>query len=124
MTKRKISSTSIEAYKRADEIIEGHHKLIIGALRTLKSATFEEIASRIKLDKAQVSRRTSELEADGYIFKPGTKKKTIANRNAFMYELTERGLICDIGQIIMPTPTVVKNIQKKKLINANQINLF
>lgn len=124
MTKRKISSTSLEAYKRADEIIEPHHKLIIGALRILKSATSEQIATRLKLDKTQISRRTSELEDEKYIFKNGDERKTLANRNAKVYELTEKGLICDIGQIIMPTPTVVEKIRQKKGFHYETGKLF
>lgn len=86
--------TSIQAFKlMTSDIKANHHKSIIKALLKLKMANFEQIAKHLKWeDKNRVSRRMSELELDGIVYKPGTMIKTKSGRNSYVYSLTKKTL--------------------------------
>lgn len=85
-----LPETSHEAHaKVTKDMLTGHWGKIIDALKVLKLATYEEIAKSCKFpDKNMVSRRLKELEGEGVVYKPGTKKPTTTGRNAFQYALT------------------------------------
>jgi predicted transcriptional regulator len=83
-----LPQTSIDAYKAANpEMLSEHYKKILMGLIKLKTATYEEIASMITLDKSQVGRRLNELERMEIVFKPGLKKPTRSGRAAFVYQI-------------------------------------
>lgn len=86
---RQLPTTSHNAYKSmTDELKQKHHEKIINALRSLKKATYEEIADYLSWDdKNRVSRRLKELERDMVVYKPGEKRPTKSNRSAFVYSL-------------------------------------
>lgn len=87
-TTRQLPQTSHDAYEMLDtEHLAEHYKKIILGLIKLKTATYEEIASMITLDKAQVGRRLNELEKMEIVFKPGAKKPTRSGRPANVYQI-------------------------------------
>lgn len=87
---RNNPNTSHEAFEAVSEtMLQNHWAKILDALKVLKLATYEELAEHIGFkDKNQVSRRLKALELEGLVYKPGTKKLTSSNRNAFQYALT------------------------------------
>lgn len=82
-------STSIEAFKSVNgKMLADHYQKILGALKRLNLAIYEEIAVECGFpDKNQVSRRLKELEGLELVYKPGTKKATSTGRMAFQYAL-------------------------------------
>lgn len=86
---RNNPSTSHSAHASVSkEMLENHWEKILNALKVLKLATYEELATHIGFkDKNQVSRRLKSLEGEGLVYKPGTKKLTTSGRNAFQYAL-------------------------------------
>lgn len=85
-----LPETSHEAFDLMTKpLISSHQQQITYALKVLKKATFEEIASYLNWDdKNRAARRLSELERDQVIYKTGEKRKTKYGRNAFVYCLT------------------------------------
>lgn len=85
-----LPETSHEAHaKVTKDMLTGHWGKIIDALKVLKLATYEEISRKCGFsDKNMVSRRLKELEGEGIVYKPRTKKHTTTGRNAFQYALT------------------------------------
>lgn len=89
MSKRKNPDTSNDAYRAVTlEMLNNHHKRIVGALQNLGTAIYEQIADYTGMDAVQVGRRLIELERMKIVFKPGTKKKTKKNRDAYEYTLS------------------------------------
>jgi predicted transcriptional regulator len=90
---RNNPTTSLEAYRQVNsEMLVNHHGKIISALKSAKNGLmYEQIAAQIKMDKHQVGRRLSELERIGVVYKPGEKRNTSTNRQAFVYKLVENG---------------------------------
>jgi len=86
---RKNPKTSLDAYESmTTEILSTHHKQIIEALACLGKATYEDIASHLRWDdKNRASRRLAELERSQIVYKPGDKKPTKSNRQAYVYML-------------------------------------
>jgi len=90
MSENKLPETSLEAYKAVTpEMLTNHHKCILVALNVLKSGTYEQIAEAVAMERHQIGRRLSELERMGVIYKPGEKRLTSTNRNAFVYKMVE-----------------------------------
>ena len=88
MNTRHLPDTSHEAFEKVpQEMRSEHYKKIISGLEKLKTATYEELASVLTLDKAQVGRRLCELERMDLVYKPGIKKATRSGRSAFCYQL-------------------------------------
>jgi len=89
--KNKLPQTSHEANKSMTfELKQKHHNQIVGALKNLKKATYEEIADYLSWDdKNRVSRRLKELELEMIVYKPGEKKPTKSNRSAYVYALVK-----------------------------------
>ena len=84
-----LPETSLEAYHdlNLDGVREMYQK-ILSALKTLKKANYDTIATHLGLsDKNMVSRRTKEMEQLEMIYKPGTKSLTSRNRNAYDYSI-------------------------------------
>ena len=117
---RKLPSTSIDAYKALDpRSVQAMYAKIIGALKVLGTAHYEELADYIQCREPQdVARRLSELERMQMIWKPGGKRLTKRKRNAFLYQLTgdsqpkteaaEKALKADGKDLV----AISKNIQK------------
>lgn len=87
--KRNLPATSLSANKAATaEMRSDHHAKIIKGLRVLGSATYEELANHLGMDRHQIGRRLSELERETIVYKPGNTKPTKSGRQAFVYCLT------------------------------------
>lgn len=88
MTK-KLPETSIEAYRSLDvAILNDRYKSILGSLSELGESTFEEISSKMKVEKSIVWRRLSELHKMGLIYRPGNKRVLKSGRCGFTWMLT------------------------------------
>jgi hypothetical protein len=104
-----VPDTSKSAFKQAKEqFIFDHKQKIRAALAILGVANYEVIAAKAKLERHCVGRRLSELEAEGIIYKPGTKSKTKTNRLAYDYCLTTDNTV----------RTETKNLYKKGQTSA------
>lgn len=88
---RKNPKTSLQAWDQAKHMIGPHHQKILDALKVLGTATYEEIALHVTMDKHQIGRRLKELEEQQKIYKPGTMKPTKTGRNAYLWCLTGEG---------------------------------
>lgn len=89
MSKKTLPATSLAANKAATaEMRSDHHAKIIKGLRVLGSATYEELANHLGMDRHQIGRRLSELERELIVFKPGNTKPTKSGRSAYVYCLT------------------------------------
>ena len=88
--KNNLPETSLEAYKALHpETQRKMYDKIIEALKVLGTATYEELSDFLNCqDRNQISRRLKEMEGLQMIWKPGTKRLTKRNRNAFVYQLT------------------------------------
>ena len=92
MTKRKQPQTSFDAYHSLEpEKLRDIYKQILAALVILKSATFEEIAAYMKVDKDRVWKRMSELQKMELVYRPGGKKKLRSGRDGYLWSLTFKG---------------------------------
>lgn len=92
MPTRKNPATSLDAWKQVHpDMQEAHYEKILSALSELKTASAEQISSRITIDYWQVSRRLSELERKQLIYKPGLKVATRTGRSAFVWALCKPG---------------------------------
>lgn len=61
---------------------------IVEALKVLGTAHYEDLSDYLQCqDRNQISRRLKEMEEMELIWKPGGKKLTKRNRNAFVYQL-------------------------------------
>jgi len=86
--KRTVPKTSRDANDSVKEMKEKHYKIIEDALNQIRvGATYEQLASHCKLDKAQVNRRLSEMEKAGIIFNVGITRPTISGRKAMVRQL-------------------------------------
>jgi len=111
--KRQLPSTSHDAYAQAKLMIASHHGKILDALKVLKSATAEQIATHLKMDHSQINRRVSEMERLELIYKPGIKKPTKTGRQAFVW--------CIIGTPYMETENLYANGQKTSTDYSNEL---
>lgn len=68
-------------------MIAPHHAKIVEALKVLGNATYEEIASRLTMDRHAIGRRLKEMELLNLVYKPGNKKLTKSGRAAYCYSL-------------------------------------
>lgn len=90
--KRTVPKTSRDANDSVKEMKEEHKRIILSALVDIKvGATYEQLASHCRLDKAQVNRRLSEMVDDGVVFNVGITRKTLSNRNAMVRQISEKG---------------------------------
>lgn len=90
MTKRKQPETSKAAYNSLDPVQMAEIYLkIIWALGQLTEATFEEIASSLKLPKEKIWKRMSELERFGKVYRPGNKRPLASKRLGYTWKLIE-----------------------------------
>lgn len=91
MRKVQLPETSIIAFEELTaEKMNRDYILIILALRKLKKANYEQIASFWKLsDKNIISRRLKEMVEMGLIFKPGTKSLSKSGKSCFDYMLCD-----------------------------------
>lgn len=88
MSKKTVPDTSKAAHDSVkDVMVHKHHAIIQTSLERLRLAMFEEIASDAHLDKWQIGRRLSEMEANGVIYRTSIKKPTSTGRNAYCYAL-------------------------------------
>lgn len=85
--------TSTDAFKAVSpEMLADHYQKILGALKSLKKAIYEEVAKEIGWeDKNRVSRRLAELEGMQLVYKTGEKRLTSSKRNANVYALVTNG---------------------------------
>lgn len=122
-SRENLPTTSIEAYKSVSpEMLTTHHSKIIEALRlSKKGLMYEQIAAQIKMDKHQVGRRLSELEAMQIIYKPGEKRLTSTSRSAYVYRLVENGEVSTKPEKILPGLSV--SDLAKPLIQRNLFEL-
>lgn len=92
---KKIPKTSHKANESmTKKIRDAHIEKIILALYRMGNGIYSEIANYANMEKNQVSRRIKEIETrDGmkWIKKTGKEKKTLSNRLANEYTLTESG---------------------------------
>lgn len=84
-----LPDTSLEAYRAlTPEKLSRDYANIKYALECKREATYEEIADYLDwVDKNKVSRRLKEMEAAQIVYKPGYKKLTSRNRQAYLYRL-------------------------------------
>jgi len=96
MPKRKNPDTSLAAYESVKGgMLSDHQAKIIKALEVLGSATAEQIATHLTWEHVQATRRMSELEKIGIVYKPGTTAPTKKGRAAFLWTLKVRGQIVE-----------------------------
>lgn len=124
-------STSIDAFKSVNgKMLADHYKKILAAIKVLGIATYEEIALLASFsDKNQVSRRLKELEGMELVYKPGTKKLTTSNRNAYQYSLRTTETVVIPPESYKPTDTSAADIAcsiiaKTKTGKLKQQSLF
>lgn len=92
MPKKQIPDTSKEAFKSLiPEKIGEMYLVIMGALYVLQKATFEDIATHLKIEKSRVWKRLSEMERLQLIYRPGTKKVLKSGRMGYEWALTVIG---------------------------------
>lgn len=90
---RDIPETSRDAFKSLDpEKLTETKRKILYALSQIISGNHEDIAAYMKVDRSVIWKRLSELERDGLIFKPGTKKALRSGRLGFTYCLTGQSM--------------------------------
>lgn len=115
--KSKKPDTSLSAYKMlTHEMINSHHGKIIGALKKMGAASYEEIANYTGMDKHQIGRRLSELERMEVVYKPGSKKPTKSGRMAYCYCLIGTGAKTEneIREAKPQFPDQIKSLSKSK----------
>lgn len=84
-----LPDTSIAAFHAlTPEKLTRDYNQIRNALLVLKEGTYEEIAKFLQwADLNKASRRLKEMEAAQIVYKPGYKKLTSRNRQAYLYRL-------------------------------------
>ena len=88
MSERKIVATSIAAYRSLDpNSVQNIKNRIVEAIKVNGAMSAEQIANFIGVDHVQVNRRTSELERDQLIYRPGSKSITKTGRAAFNWQI-------------------------------------
>lgn len=88
MSERKNPETSIAAYKSLDVTqLTQMYKDIISALTVIGEGTFEDVAAHLKVDKARVWKRMSELERMELVYRPGNKRVLKSGRSGFTWML-------------------------------------
>lgn len=93
MSNRKNPETSLEAYRSLDvSQLNEIYRWIIQSLTGLGEATFEEIASDLRIDKSRVWKRMSELERMELVYRPGNKRLLKSGRNGYTWRLTSNSL--------------------------------
>lgn len=93
MAEKQIPDTSREAWHSLDPTqIAEIYRGILYALGILGTATFEEIAAHMKVDKSRVWKRMSELERMKLVYRPGTKKMLKSGRNGYVWALTSQSM--------------------------------
>ena len=121
--------TSTDAFKAVSpEMLADHYQKILGALKSLKKAIYEEVAKEIGWeDKNRVSRRLAELEGMQLVYKTGEKRLTSSKRNANVYALVTNGEV-SVEPERQPKLTAVDFanvlINKTKMGKIRQCELF
>lgn len=139
MPKNKLPETSLEAYHalQPGQLREMYNK-IVGALKILGAATYEELSDYLGCqDRNMISRRLKEMmpkdasnpKGLNLIFKTGNKRLTKRNRNAFVYQLTDDGVLLNTGDVIPINKTIVSRHLRSKphsniQINSSQLSLI
>jgi hypothetical protein len=103
-----VPKTSKDAFESVKPMIHKHHAIIQTSLERLRLAMFEEIASDAHLDKWQIGRRLSEMEANGVIYRTSIKKPTSTGRNAYCYAMQGEGYPKWVKEENPPTKAPVK----------------
>ena len=121
--------TSTDAFKAVSpEMLADHYQKILGALKSLKKAIYEEVAKEIGWDdKNRVSRRLAELEGMQLVYKTGEKRLTSSKRNANVYALVTNGEVSvEPERIPKVTSVDFANvlIAKTKMGKIKQCELF
>ena len=81
-------ATSIAAYRSLDpNSVQNIKNRIVEAIKINGAMSAEQIANFIGVDHVQVNRRTSELERDQLIYRPGSKSITKTGRAAFNWQI-------------------------------------
>lgn len=94
MAKKTIQQTSKDAFHSLNpEDLRDMYRDIMKALAILGTATFEDIAAHLKVDKSRVWKRLSEMERLELIYRPGTKKILKSGRQGYEWALTSANLI-------------------------------
>jgi hypothetical protein len=126
MSKRKVPSTSVEAWRSIDpaqlaQIYTG----ILYALGVMYKATFEEIAAHMKVNKDRVWKRMSELERMKLVYRPGSKKLLKSGRQGYEWSLTSHMIVTtDKAQkALKGKPTVIDHSRNIQSI-SKQAKLF
>lgn len=89
-TKKSPPSTSISAYKSLDPVQMAEiYQKILWAIGQLTEATYEEIATSLKLPKEKIWKRMSELERFGKVYRPGNKRPLASKRLGYTWKLIE-----------------------------------
>jgi predicted transcriptional regulator len=85
--------TSQDAYKKIKElgIDLVHQQKIIKALEVLGTATVDQIADYLTMDRHPIGRRMSELEANQIVYKPGSKFPNKKGNMCYQYCLVNFG---------------------------------
>lgn len=86
--KRTQPATSLDAFKslHPSQIREMYHK-ILEALKSLGSASTEQIAEFLTVDHPKVHRRVSEMASLQMIYRPGIRVATKSGRTAFVWTI-------------------------------------
>jgi hypothetical protein len=86
MGKQKSISTSADAYKSLEiEKISKMYLKIVGALKTLGTGTYEDVARQINEKPERVWKRMGEAGKLGLIHRPGEKKRMASGRFGFVW---------------------------------------
>lgn len=116
MSKRKLPSTSIEAYRSLDpfQLAEIYRKIML-ALVKIGEGTTQEIAASAKEDHSRIWKRVSELGRMGIIYRPGNKKMMRSGRMAYTWMLTLEG--------VPKTDTAEKALKGKPTVQDHSRNI-
>lgn len=113
---KNVPQTSKDAFKSITQSqLNEHYSRIISSLQELKTATAEKIGEHSGMEHLQVTRRISELERKGIVWRPGGKIPTKTGRMAMLIQLT--------SEINILVPSNEKAIKKGKSVAEYSRNI-
>ena len=86
--RRTDPQTSKDAAKSVEAFGEGHHGVILAALRAHGPATVYEIEARTKIQAHKVGKRMCELEARLLVEQTGDERKSPSGRNCRVWKIS------------------------------------
>lgn len=117
MANAKYPETSQAAYRSLDPVqVAEIYQRILWALGQLTEATYEEIASSLKLPKEKIWKRMSECQRNGWVYRPGNKRPLQSGRLGFTWKLVGDTPPEKVTEQSLPGPTV--SDYSKKLIQG------